>query len=258
VQYRDKTRPAEERIAIAHQLCELCHQFNATFIINDDAELALASNADGVHLGQDDEPIATIRKQLGHDRIIGISTRTVEQAIKAEMQGADYIAVGSVFPTQSKADAQVVGIETLSKVRRAVKIPLVAIGGIDAIGAADAIAAGADAVAVLSAVMDDPAPEIAAREMALLFNCKKPFPQGRVLTVAGSDSGGGAGIQADIKTITLLGAYASSAITALTVQNTLGVNGIHSVPASPPCITGGGRSGHARQRRSFVAATGSP
>lgn len=231
VQYRDKTRPPNEQIDDARELCALCHKFGAVFIINDDPELALGCGADGVHLGQGDASIASARKVLGHDRIIGISTRTIEQALKAEMQGADYVAVGSMFPTRTKDDAVVVGVETLSKVRRAVKIPLIAIGGIDSIRASEVLDAGADAIAVISAVMDDPAPEIAARELTLLFNRRKPFPQGRVLTVAGSDSSGGAGVQADIKTISLLGGYASSAITALTAQNTLGVSGIYGIPA---------------------------
>jgi len=231
VQYRDKSRPAGEQVDDARELRELCHQFDAIFLVNDDPELALACEADGVHIGQGDATIGEARKILGHDRIVGMSTRTVEQAIKAEMQGADYVAVGSMFPTATKEDAVVVGIETLSKVRRAVKIPLVAIGGIDSNGASEALDAGADSVAVISAIMGSPSPETAAREISLLFNRRKPFPQGRVLTVAGSDSGGGAGIQADIKTITLLGGYATSAITALTAQNTQGVSGIHPITA---------------------------
>ncbi|MDX9709273.1 MAG: bifunctional hydroxymethylpyrimidine kinase/phosphomethylpyrimidine kinase [Trichloromonas sp.] len=231
VQYRDKTRPAMEQVADAAELRELCRKHGALFLVNDDAELAQACDAGGVHLGQEDGTIAEARKRLGHGRIIGISTRTAEEAIKAEMQGADYVAIGSIFPTASKQDAVVVGLETLAKVRRAVSIPVVAIGGIDANGADAALDAGANSVAVISAIMEDDSPEIAAREIALLFNRRKPYPRGRVLTVAGSDSGGGAGIQADIKTITLLGGYASSAITALTAQNTQGVSGIHPVPA---------------------------
>ncbi len=231
VQYRDKSRPTSEQVDEARELRNLCHKFGALFLVNDDPELALACEADGVHLGQGDGTIAEARKRLGHDRIIGMSTRTVEQALKAEMQGADYVAVGSIFATATKQDAVVVGLEVLKKVRRAVNIPLVAIGGIDCNGASETLDAGADAVAVISTVMASTSPEVAARELALLFNRRKPFPQGRVLTVAGSDSGGGAGIQADIKTITLLGGYATSAITALTAQNTKGVSGIHPIPA---------------------------
>jgi len=125
VQYRDKNRPTSEQAAEARELRELCHKFGAIFLVNDDPELALACEADGVHIGQGDSTIAEARKRLGHERIIGMSTRTVEQALKAEMQGADYVAVGSMFPTSTKQDAVVVGIETLSKIRRAVKIPAV-------------------------------------------------------------------------------------------------------------------------------------
>ena len=112
----------------------------------------------------------------------------------------------------------------------AVKIPLIAIGGINAGNCAEVIAAGADGVAVISAVMADPQPGLAARELALQFNSGASLPRGRVLTVAGSDSGGGAGIQADLKTITLLGGYGMSALTALTAQNTRGVSAVHAVP----------------------------
>jgi hydroxymethylpyrimidine kinase/phosphomethylpyrimidine kinase/thiamine-phosphate diphosphorylase len=117
-------------------------------------------------------------------------------------------------------------------VRRAIRVPLVAIGGIDVKGADLAIDAGADAVAVISSVMQDHSPGIAAREIALLFNRKLDRPRGRVLTIAGSDSGGGAGIQADIKTISLLGSYASSVVTALTAQNTEGVRAIFPIDSN--------------------------
>ena len=109
-------------------------------------------------------------------------------------------------------------------------MPIVAIGGIERDNAGAVLAAGADCVAVISAVMGAPRPDHAARELTLLFNRRLPRPQGRVLTIAGSDSGGGAGIQADLKTITLLGSYGMSAITALTAQNTCGVKAIHAVP----------------------------
>lgn len=231
LQYRDKERPAEERKGVARQLLPLCRSYGALFIVNDDPELAREIGADGVHLGQGDMAVAEARRIVGTKALIGISTRTVEQALKADAQGADYLGVGSIYPTSTKGDAQLVGVETLARIRRAVRLPIVAIGGINGVRAAEAIDAGADSVAVVSAVMGDPSPAVAAREIALQFNRRLPFPRGRVLTVAGSDSGGGAGIQADLKTITLLGGYGTSAITALTAQNTLGVRGIHPAPA---------------------------
>jgi len=232
VQYRAKNINADERLKIARQLRDLCHSAGAKLIINDFVELAKEMDADGVHLGQDDMSISQARQLLGRDKIIGVSTHSVDQALKAEAHGADYIALGSIFPTDSKESPQVVGLDTLNKVRRAIRVPLVAIGGIDVIGADLAIEAGADAVAVISAVMQDSSPGIAAREIGLLFNRKLDRPRGRVLTIAGSDSGGGAGVQADLKTISLLGSYGSSVITALTAQNTLGVQGIFPVDSN--------------------------
>ncbi len=232
IQYRDKQRSREDQINLARQLVQLCKEVDATFLVNDSPEIAEASFADGVHLGQADVNIQEARKILGPGKLIGISTRTVDQALKAEMYGVDYIAVGSMFPTASKSDIELVGLDTLRKVRKAVKLPLVAIGGITAGNGVEAIDAGADALAVISAIADDRQPAMAAREIALLFNRRRPKGQIRVMTVAGSDSGGGAGIQADLKTITLLGSYATSAITVLTAQNTCGVQGLSPASAS--------------------------
>lgn len=230
VQYRDKSATATERLAMALRLVPLCHQAGAILIINDDAELAQACAADGVHLGQKDGAVASARTLLGPEKLIGVSTRTVAEAQRAVAAGADYIGLGSIYPTTTKGDAIVVGLEVLQEVRAAVTLPIVAIGGIERDNAGAVLAAGADCVAVISAVMGAPRPDLAARELTLLFNRRLPGPQGRVLTIAGSDSGGGAGIQADLKTITLLGSYGMSAITALTAQNTCGVSAIHAVP----------------------------
>jgi hydroxymethylpyrimidine kinase/phosphomethylpyrimidine kinase/thiamine-phosphate diphosphorylase len=232
VQYRDKERSDDAKVSLARQLVQLCKEAGATFLVNDSADLAVACFADGVHLGQDDGSVHDARKLLGANKLIGVSTRTVDQALKAEMAGADYIAVGSIFPTQTKNDAELVGLKTLSKVRRAVKIPLVAIGGINWMNAASALEAGADSLAVISAISKDPNPALAAKEMALFFNSSNAFEETRVMTIAGSDSGGGAGIQADLKTITLLGSFGASAITVLTAQNTLGVHGLSPASAS--------------------------
>lgn len=229
LQYRAKNINAAERLEMARKLGELCRQAQVTFIINDFVELANEVDADGVHLGQDDMNVSQARQLLGRDKIIGVSTHSVDQALKAENHGADYIALGSIFPTKSKDAPQVVGLEVLQRVRRAVRIPLVAIGGMDVTGTEQALEAGADAVAVIAAVMQDPQPAVAAREISLLFNRGLGRPRGRVLTIAGSDSGGGAGIQADLKTISLLGSYASTVISALTAQNTLGVKDVLAV-----------------------------
>lgn len=231
LQYRDKQSEPATKLATARALAAICHDAGVTFLINDDPQLALAAEADGVHLGQGDMTLAEARALLGPQRIIGVSTRTPELARQAEADGADYIGAGALYPTASKDDAQHIGLEGFKTIRAAVHLPIVAIGGIVAANAAPVINAEADAVAVISAVMSDPRPTLAARELALLFNAHLPYPRGRVLTVAGSDSGGGAGIQADLKTITLFGGYGMSAITALTAQNTCGVRGIQPVPA---------------------------
>ncbi len=223
VQYRAKDVRPDDRRQMAQELRDLCNRFGAKLIINDLPELARDVDADGVHLGQDDMPAVQARQLLGGGKLIGISTHSVEEALKAEAQGADYIAIGSIFPTDSKDDTTRVGLEMLRNVRKAVRVPLVAIGGISPEGAFEALEAGADSVAVISGVMADADPARAAKEYSLLFNRGKQNPNGRVLTIAGSDSGGGAGIQADLKTITLLGSYGSSVLTALTAQNTLGV-----------------------------------
>lgn len=230
LQYRDKLATPGERLEMANRLVALCHQAGALFIVNDDAGLARACGADGVHLGQRDGGIAAARALLGRDKLIGVSTRSVAEAQDATAAGADYIGLGSIYATATKDDAVVVGPARLREVRAAVPLPIVAIGGIDRDNAGPLIAAGADSVAVISAVMAAPRPEFAAKELALLFNRRFPYPRGRVLTIAGSDSGGGAGIQADLKTITLLGSYGMSAVTALTAQNTCGVSAIHAVP----------------------------
>ena len=229
VQYRAKEIRPDDRRKMAEKLKRLCRQHKARLIINDLPELAHEIDADGVHLGQDDVSIAQARQILGHQKLIGISTHSVDQALKAEAHGADYIAIGTIFPTDSKDDTNLVGLKTLSMVRKAVRIPVVAIGGITPDGAFEALDAGADAIAVISGVMADADPARAAKEYSLLFNRNKPAPNGKVLTIAGSDSSGGAGIQADIKTITLLGSYASSVLTALTAQNTLGVSDTYMV-----------------------------
>jgi hydroxymethylpyrimidine kinase/phosphomethylpyrimidine kinase/thiamine-phosphate diphosphorylase len=232
VQYRDKERSDDAKVALARQLLKLCKEAGATFLVNDSPELAVACFADGVHLGQQDTSIHDARKLLGENKLIGVSTRNVDQALKAEMAGADYIGVGSIFPTNTKDDAELVGLDTLSKVRLAVKIPLVAIGGVSWVNAAEALEAGADSLAVISAISGDPKPAAAAKELSLLFNSRKTPEETRVMTIAGSDSGGGAGIQADLKTITLLKSFGASTITVLTAQNTLGVHGLSPASAS--------------------------
>ena len=173
VQLRDKIQSKKELLPIAHQLKNLCAEHNVLFIVNDYLDLVLASGADGLHLGRDDLPISTARKLLPMDKILGCSTTTVEQAITAASEGADYIAVGSIYPSPSKTTATVVGLERLRQVRQAVTLPLVAIGGITSDNAAEAIAAGADSVAVISAVLQAEDIEKAARQIVNKLEAQK-------------------------------------------------------------------------------------
>jgi len=153
IQLRDKLRSRSELLPIAQGLKELCSKHDVLFIANDDLSLALTVDADGLHLGQEDLPVSVARRLLPIDKLIGCSVSTVGQALTAQSDGADYIAVGSIYPTLSKEGAVVVGIERLCQIRQAVSLPLVAIGGINRDNVSEVLDAGADAVAVISAIL---------------------------------------------------------------------------------------------------------
>lgn len=172
IQLRDKHRERGEILATAKGLREVCSHFEVLFIVNDYLDIALASDADGLHLGPGDLPIPTARQLLPIDKILGCSTTALEEALKAEADGADYIAVGSIYPTSSKAGAIVVGLETLRQIREAMSIPIVAIGGIDEGNATEVIEAGADSLAVISAVLGAKDVEEAARKLAVKMEAK--------------------------------------------------------------------------------------
>lgn len=230
LQYRNKAGDAEDKFAVGMELKTICAGAGITFIVNDDLELARELDADGLHLGQGDGDPIGARKLLGPRKIIGVSTHNMEEALRAEAAGADYIGFGAMYPTASKDIEHLPGPDVLAEVKAKVKIPVVAIGGINRDNGARVIDNGADAVAVISGILGSREPGLATAELSLLFNRKGAFPRGNVLTIAGSDSGGGAGTQADLKTVTLLGSYGASVITALTAQNTRGVSAIHGVP----------------------------
>ena len=135
------------------------------FVINDDVELALKVDADGVHVGQSDMEAGDVRKKLGKDKIIGVSAQTVEQAVMAEKHGADYLGVGAVFPTSSKDDAQEVDYETLKAICQAVQIPVIAIGGINAQNVERLKGSGICGVAVISAIFAQEDIKEAAKEL---------------------------------------------------------------------------------------------
>ena len=155
VQLRDKQSKKGELLPVAQKLKELCSQAGVLFIINDYLDLAVAVDSDGVHVGQEDLPVPVVRRELAIDRIVGCSVTTVPQATKAQNEGADYIAVGSMFPTTTKKEAVVVGVDILKELKRVVSVPLVAIGGINQLNIGEVVTAGADAVAVVSAVVGE-------------------------------------------------------------------------------------------------------
>ena len=173
IQLRYKGDDKEELLAIAKELKNLCTEKKVLFIVNDHADIALAVGADGLHLGQEDLPVEEARKLMPIDMILGVSVHTVEQAKAAEGGGADYIAVGSMYPTRSKEKAVVVGPERLREVRGAVSVPLVAIGGIDKDNAGEVAKAGADGVAVISAILGAEDVVGAAREIIKAFEAGK-------------------------------------------------------------------------------------
>jgi len=159
VQLREKEWPSGRLWPLAERLRARCRAAGVTFIVNDRVDLALALDADGVHLGQDDLPPRVARPLLRRGMILGLSTHSLEQARAAQAAGADYVAVGSMFPTATKPDFQLVGPELIRKLRGEIRGPLIGIGGITPDTVADVIRAGADGVAVISAVCaaDDPA-----------------------------------------------------------------------------------------------------
>ncbi len=172
IQLRHKLDNKDELLAIAQKLRELCAENNVLFIVNDHLDIALAAGADGLHLGQKDLPVRVARRLLPIDMMVGVSVTRVKQAKEAEAGGADYVAVGSMYPTSSKETAVVVGPARLRKVREAVGLPLVAIGGINQDNAAEVAAAGADAVAVIGAIMQAESIEKASRKIIKAFEGK--------------------------------------------------------------------------------------
>jgi thiamine-phosphate pyrophosphorylase len=169
IQLRDKHRGQAELLEVAQRLKKACDERNALLVVNDYLGLALACDADGVHLGQGDLPVAVARRLLPNDKLIGCSTTTVPQALKAELDGADYVSVGSIYTTHSKERFTVVGLEMVRQAKRAVSLPVLAIGGIDKTNVAKVAEAGADGVAVINAVLGADDVEGAARCLAETF-----------------------------------------------------------------------------------------
>ena len=152
LQLREKELDEAHFLEEAKELQKLCREYQVPFIVNDNVDIALAMDADGVHVGQSDMEAGDVRAKLGPDKIIGVSAQTVEQAVLAEKHGADYLGVGAVFPTGSKDDADDVSYETLKAICEAVSIPVIAIGGITQENVKELAGSGICGIAVISAI----------------------------------------------------------------------------------------------------------
>lgn len=172
LQLRAKGLGGGELLEVARALKKVAANKGVPFIVNDRADIALLSGADGVHIGQDDIPLKEARKLLGGDMIIGVSTHNLKEALEAEAVGADYISFGPIFPTSTKKDADVPkGAEHLKELKNKTKLPVVAIGGITGENLAKIVCSGADAAAVISCLLT--APDIGTKAMILAGFFKK-------------------------------------------------------------------------------------
>lgn len=232
VQLREKTLDDVAFLALAKKVKSVTDRYNVPLIINDNLYVAKEAGCSGVHVGQSDAECVVARKELGAGAIVGVSVTTVEEAIKAAAEGADYLGVGAMFTTLSKEDAASVSLETLSEITSAVSIPVVAIGGINYENLRQFKETGIAGISVISAILSHREPQLITKASCELYNgiCETlALTTSRltpVLTIAGSDCSGGAGIQADLKTFAAHDKYGMSVITALTAQNTLGVTNI--------------------------------
>ena len=229
VQLREKELDEESFLQEAYEMKALCEKYGVPFFINDNVEIAIKCKADGIHVGQDDMEASNVRALVGEEMMIGVSVNCVEQALAAVQAGADCLGVGAMFSTATKLDADSVSFETLKEICNAVDIPVVAIGGISKENMMQLKGTDVDGVALVSAIFGAENIEEECKELRLLSEAMVRPEKRAVLSIAGSDCSGGAGIQADLKTMTMNGVFAMSAITALTAQNTIGVQGIYEV-----------------------------
>lgn len=165
LQLREKSLDDDIFLAEAKEIQKLCKKYQVPFVINDNVDIALAIDADGVHVGQSDMEALDVRKRLGPDKIIGISAQNVQQALLAQKHGADYLGVGAVFPTGSKDDAEDVSFETLKAICQAVDIPVIAIGGITKENVSELKGSGICGIAVISAIFAQKDIKAATKEL---------------------------------------------------------------------------------------------
>ena len=169
IQLREKQSSSREFFEMAKRIKAITDRYRVPLIINDRIDIALAVDAAGVHLGQEDIPAKEARRIMGEEKVIGVSARTVELARKAVEDGADYLGVGAMFATNTKGNAKVIGKEKLKEIRAAVSIPIVAIGGINHGNAAQLVDTGINGLAVVSSVIGASDIQAAARKMRTIF-----------------------------------------------------------------------------------------
>lgn len=165
LQLREKSLDDDIFLAEAKEIQKLCKKYQVPFVINDNVDIALAIDTDGVHVGQSDMEALDVRKRLGPDKIIGVSAQNVQQALLAQKHGADYLGVGAVFPTGSKDDAEDVSFETLKAICQAVDIPVIAIGGITKENVSELKGSGICGIAVISAIFAQKDIKAATKEL---------------------------------------------------------------------------------------------
>ena len=170
VQIREKTADTLDFYNLALKVKEITAKYNVPLIINDRVDIALAIDADGVHVGQSDMPCDVTRKLIGEDKILGVSAATIEEAQKAQKDGADYIGTGAVFPTATKDDAPSVTKTELKEIVQSISIPVVAIGGINLENASQLIDTGIAGLSVVSAIMSSDDPKKSSQKLLKIFN----------------------------------------------------------------------------------------
>ncbi|EHI97851.1 Thiamine-phosphate pyrophosphorylase [Clostridium sp. DL-VIII] len=169
IQLREKDCSSLDFYSTAVKVKEITDKYNVPLIINDRLDIALAVDAAGVHVGQSDMPAAIVRKIIGEDKIIGVSTGSLEQALKAQKDGADYLGVGAMYATGTKKDANPTSMKELKKIRENVSIPIVVIGGINKVTARDFKGIGIDGLAIVSAIIAQKDIAEAAKEISEIF-----------------------------------------------------------------------------------------
>jgi thiamine-phosphate pyrophosphorylase len=173
IQLRDKKDGRRVFYTLASEISRLCKDRDVLFIVNDSLEIALAVDADGLNVGREDLPVAEARRILPIDKLLGASANTVEEAMAARAAGADYLGIGAIYHTQTKYDIEVIGLKVITRIKKKVALPVVAIGGINAGNISDVMKAGADAAAVISAVMGAADIEKATRQLVEIIEGEK-------------------------------------------------------------------------------------